>query len=55
MVEKLIKDKKVIKEVTNRSDKILLIQFNLKNKRAWFKTESMLKRKAIALSRVINL
>lgn len=55
MVEKVITDKKVIKSMTNRDDNYLIIQYNLKNKRAWFKTESMVKRKPILLSRVIDL
>ena len=55
MVEKIIKDKNIIKALTNRDDKYLIIQYNLRNKRAWFKTESMIKRKPILLSRVIDL
>lgn len=55
MVEKIIKDKNIIKSLTNRDDNYLIIQYNTKNKRAWFKTESMVKRKPILLSRVIDL
>lgn len=55
MVEKIIKNKDVIKKLVNRNDNTLLIQYNIRNKRAWFKTDSMIKRKAIDLSRVINL
>jgi len=55
MVEKVIKNKDVIKKLVNKNDNTLLIQYNIKNKRAWFKTETMIKRKAIDLSRVINL
>ena len=55
MVEKIIKDKNVIKSLTNRDDNYLIIQYNTKNKRAWFKTNTMLKRKPIGLSRVIDL
>lgn len=55
MVKKIIVDKKIIKDLINRNDKILVIEYNKKNKRAWFKTETMTKRKAIDLSRVINL
>lgn len=55
MVEKIIKNKDVIKQLVNRNDNTILIQYNTKNKRAWFKTDSMIKRKAIDLSRVINL
>lgn len=55
MVEKIIKNKNIIKNLINRNDNTMLIQYNTKNKRAWFKTNSMIKRKAIDLSRVINL
>ena len=55
MVEKIIKDRKLIKYLTNRNDSYLTIQYNIRNKRAWFKTESMIKRKPISLSRVIDL
>jgi len=55
MVEKIINDKMLIKKLTNREDNYLIIQYNVKNKRAWFKTNSMPKRKPIELSRVINL
>lgn len=55
MVEKVIKNKDIIKNLVNRNDDTMLIQYNTKNKRAWFKTDSMIKRKAIDLSRVINL
>jgi hypothetical protein len=55
MVEKLITDRNIIYQLTRRKDNKLIIQYNKKNKRAWFKTESMLKRKPIELKRVINL
>lgn len=55
MVEKIINNKDIIKQLVNRNDNTMLIQYNTKNKRAWFKTETMIKRKAIDLSRVINL
>ena len=55
MVEKKITDKDIIRKLVNRNDNTMLIQYNTKNKRAWFKTDSMIKRKAIDLSRVINL
>lgn len=55
MVEKVIIDKNIIRSITNRNDRYLVIQYNLKNKRAFFKTENMLKRKPIELSRVIEL
>lgn len=55
MIEKIITDKNVIKSLINRETKYLIIQYNLKNKRAWFKTNSMSKRKPIALSRVESL
>lgn len=55
MFEKRISDKQFIYRLTRRKDNILIIKYNLKNKRAWFKTESMQKRKPIALSRIITL
>lgn len=55
MVEKRIIDQNVIYRLTRRKDTILIIKYNTKNKRAWFQTESMPKRKAIDISRVVNL
>lgn len=55
MVRKIITDKKLIKVLTNRSDSYLVVEYSLRFNRAWFKTETMIKRKAIALSRVIDL
>ena len=55
MVEKRISDKQFIYRLTRRKDNILIIKYNKKNKRAWFQTESMSKRKAIDLNRVVNL
>ena len=55
MVEKIIKDKNLIKYISNRDDENVILQYNVKNKRAWFKTNTMPKRKPILLSRVIDL
>lgn len=55
MVKKIITDKKLIKVLTNRSDNYLVVEYSIRFNRAWFKTETMLKRKAIALSRVVDL
>lgn len=55
MVEKVITDRNLIYKITRRKDKKLIIQYNLKNKRAWFRTDSMFKRKAIDINRVIYL
>lgn len=55
MVEKRINDKDIIYRLTRRKDNILIIKYNIKNKRAWFQTESMPKRKAIDINRVVNL
>lgn len=55
MVEKIILDRKLIYQISRRKDKILIIQYNTRNKRAWFITETMTKRKPIALDRVIEL
>ena len=55
MVEKRISDKQFIYRLTRRKDTILIIKYNMKNKRAWFQTNSMPKRKAIDINRVVNL
>ena len=55
MVEKVITDRNLIYKITRRKDKKLIIQYNLKNKRAWFRTDSMFKRTAIDINRVISL
>lgn len=55
MVEKIITDRNLIYQLTRKKDNKLIIQYNIRNKRAWFKTESMLKRKPIEIKRVINL
>lgn len=55
MVEKRISNKDIIYRLTRRKDNILIIKYNLKNKRAWFQTNSMPKRKAIDINRVVNL
>lgn len=55
MVEKVITDKELIYKLTRKKDNQLIIQYNVKNKRAWFKTNTMLKRKPIEISRVVGL
>ena len=55
MVEKRISDKDIIYRLTRRKDNTLIIKYNIKNKRAWFQTNSMPKRKAIDINRVVNL
>ena len=55
MIKKIITDKNLIKYLTNREDNYLVIEYNVRNKRAWFKTESMQKRKPILISRIISL
>ena len=55
MVEKRINDKDIIYRLTRRKNNILIIKYNMKNKRAWFQTNSMPKRKAIDINRVVNL
>ncbi len=55
MVEKKITDKNIIRNVINKEAEYLIIQYNEKNKRAWFRTNDMSKRKAIDLNRVVNL
>lgn len=55
MVKKVITDKNLIKYLTNREDEYLVIEYNTRYNRAWFKTESMHKRKPISLSRLTFL
>lgn len=55
MVEKRINDKDIIYRLTRRKDNILIIKYNIRNKRAWFQTDSMPKRKAIDINRVVKL
>lgn len=55
MVEKRINDKDIIYRLTRRKDNVLIIKYNIRNKRAWFQTNSMPKRKAIDINRVVNL
>lgn len=55
MIKKIITDKNLIKYLTNREDNYLVIEYNVRNKRAWFQTDSMPKRKAIDINRVVNL
>ena len=55
MVEKVIADKELIYKITKRRDSRLVIQYNLKNKRAWFQTDGMFRKKAIDINRVIFL
>lgn len=55
MVKKIITDKNLIRYLTNREDEYLVIEYNTRYNRAWFKTETMLKRKPISLSRLTFL
>ena len=55
MVEKTITDKFLIYKLTRRKDQRLVIQYNVKSKKAWFQTDSMLFKKPIEIKRVINL
>ena len=55
MVEKVIFDKNIIYKLTKRNDDKLIIQYNKKNKRAFFKTDTMYKRKSICIDRVTGL
>ena len=37
MIKKIITDKNLIKYLTNREDNYLVIEYNVRNKRAWLK------------------
>lgn len=43
MVEKRISNKDIIYRLTKRKDNILIIKYNIRNKRAWFQTDAMSK------------
>lgn len=55
MVKKIILDSKLIMSLVGIKDDMLIIEYNLKNRRAFYKTNSMKKRKPICIDRVINL
>lgn len=55
MVKKIITDKNLIRYLTNREGEYLVIEYNIRYNRAWFKTETMPKRKPIDINRVVNL
>ena len=55
MVEKTITDKMLIYRITRKKANKLIIQYNTRNKKAWFQTDGMLTRKPIEIKRVINL
>ena len=55
MIEKIITDRNIIYQLTRRKDTKLFIQYNEKNKRAWFKTDTMLKRKPIEIKKDIKI
>ena len=45
----------IIQSQTKGNIMVVIIKYNIKNKRAWFQTDSMSKRKAIDINRVVNL
>ena len=55
MVEKTITDKMLIYRIPRKKANKLIIQYNTRNKKAWFQTDGMLTRKPIEIKRVINL
>ena len=58
MKEKLISDKNLIAKVVGslgRGAKTLLIQYDKKSKKAFYKTDTMIHRKPIHISRVKDL
>lgn len=55
MIEKIIVDPAVIKRIIgNRKADILYVCYNLKNNRAFFKTNYMIKRKPIYIGRILE-
>jgi hypothetical protein len=55
MTEKIINDKDLIKKIVGKDAKTLVIQYDIKSRTAYFKTETMPKRLPIDISRVKNL
>ena len=55
MVELLITNQQLIKQIINRTTCELKVKINMKNKRAFFKTDRMSKYKAISMDRVKEL
>ena len=55
MVELFITNQVLIKQIINRTACELRIKFNIKNNRAFFKTDRMSKYKAINIERIRDL
>ena len=55
MTEKIICDKQLIKKIVGKDAKTLIIQYDKKTKRAFYKTETMPRRLPIHISRVKDL
>lgn len=58
MTEKIISDKNLITKIVGmlgRDAKTLLIQYDKKSRKAFFKTDTMIRRKPIDISRVKDL
>ena len=52
MTEKIICDKELIKKLVGKDAKTLVIQYDKKSKKAFYKTETMPRRLPIHISRV---
>jgi len=55
MTEKIICDKELIKKLVGKDAKTLVIQYDKKSKKAFYKTETMPRRLPIHISRVKDL
>ena len=55
MTEKIICDKDLIKKIVGKDAKTLVIQYDKKTKRAFYKTDTMPRRLPIHISRVKDL
>lgn len=55
MTEKIITDRDLIKKIVGKDANQLVIQYDKKTKRAFFKTETMPRRLPIHISRVKDL
>jgi len=55
MTERIICDKELIRKLVRKDAKTLVIQYDKKSKKAYYKTETMPKRLPIDISRVKDL
>ncbi|MBP3920526.1 MAG: hypothetical protein J6D28_03060 [Bacilli bacterium] len=55
MTEKIIHDKELIKKIVGKDANVLVIEYDKKSKKAYYKTNTMTSKKPIHFSRVKDL